>query len=118
MKIFFLALTTAGALICAQKTAQTRVFIAQTQLSRAYLVDHIQKTCPNVVVTITEKSADFAIIHEYSPFGHIILFNKSGDVIQSISAKRPNTLIRDLCSAINSKGTGVPVLDGSGRQSN
>lgn len=99
---FTLALLFSFSLASAQ-SARTLLFVNQTYLSRPYIAKELQKSCPAVVITQDKDRAQFRMDHDFGLHrigNDIALYDKSGALITTVSARRPNNAIKNLCAAI------------------
>lgn len=102
--LIFAALALLALPSLAQSPAErVRVYIDSTYISRNQLIKEIGKSCPAVVVTNDRERANYSIIHEFGPFGygnHITLFDRSGDILKTVSAKRPGNAVKQACAVL------------------
>jgi hypothetical protein len=111
-------LTLALALLAVPVLAQTRImefvdrpadqkkvllFINRTYISRPYIAKQIGKSCPDVVITQDRERAQFRMDHDFGLHmigNDIALYDRAGALITTVSARRPQNAIKDLCAAI------------------
>jgi hypothetical protein len=80
------------------------LFINHAYISRPYMARQIQKNCPEVEITQKREHAQFRIDDDFGEnrwiANEIALYDKSGDLITTASAKNPKNAIKNLCAAI------------------
>ena len=82
-----------------------RVFVTGSS-SRAESIDHLNKRCPEVTVTIEREKADYIIVHDHTGAGmgrsphKITVFNREDDAIYSGATRTVSGALKDACKAI------------------
>jgi phage/plasmid primase-like uncharacterized protein len=99
-----LALALLGVVPAQPADQKVLLFINRTYISRPYIAKRLAKSCPEVRITQDAKRAQFRMDHDLGHGGwmgnDISLYDKSGDLITTVYAKKPQNAIKDLCAAI------------------
>lgn len=79
------------------------LFIHRTYISRPYIAKQIGKSCPAVTITQDAQRAQFRMDHDFGLHGignDIALYDQAGALITTVSARRPQNVIKNMCAAI------------------
>jgi hypothetical protein len=82
-----------------------RVFVAGTG-SRAESINHLNKRCPELTVTLDQEKAAYIIVHDDTGAGpgrkpqKVAVSNREGDVIYSGATRSIGNAMKDACNAI------------------
>jgi len=95
-------------LICAASCAETKVVVApRSTMATSQLLKGFKESCPSVVVTSEESSADYVIEAErekdteWLKHYRMTLFDKQGKAVFSTDKHSPGAATKDVCKFLS-----------------
>jgi uncharacterized protein YcfL len=95
-------------LICAAGSAETKIAVAtRSTMATSQLLKGFRESCPNVVVTSNEGSADYVIeangpsAAEWLKHYRITLFDKQGKAVFSTDKHSPGAGTKEVCKFLS-----------------
>jgi uncharacterized protein YcfL len=95
-------------LVCSASSAETKIVVApRSTMATSQLLKGFRESCPNVVVTSDEGSADYVIeangpnAAEFLKHYRITLFDKQGKTAFSTDKHSPGAATKDVCKFLS-----------------